>query len=138
MAWRGIGELAGDVMQRVKAAAAEQGNAATALAPAARRGNCGDELLREECDSPSPMRVSGGNSAQSEFKTDRDALEGVASPRPGQPAFLLTNRVDANRCLPAAAFRRPIGRSERPARAAGRHMLVVWDADRHAAASLQR
>lgn len=95
MAWRSIGELAGDVMQRVKAAAAEQGNAATALAPAARRGNCGDELLREECDSPSPMRASGGVSAQSEFETDRDALEGVASPRPGQPAFLPTNRVNA-------------------------------------------
>ena len=131
MAWRGIGELAGDVMQRVKTAAAEQGNAATALAPAARRGNCGDELLREECDSPSPMRVSGGNSAQSEFKTDRDALEGVASPRPGQPAFLTPNSTSI-RCLPAVT-RRPDANS--PVRAAGRHLLLVWDADRHAAAS---
>ena len=141
MAWRGIGELAGDVMQRVKTAAAEQGNAATALAPAARRGNCGDELLREECDSPSPMRASGGVSAQSELKRPgKRRLSPAKEPSPRRkdepaPRPVMLRCVEASMGRPRA-IRRP---GTAPSRALGRPMLVlVWDADRHAAASLQR
>ena len=78
------------------------------------------------------MRVSGGVSAQSEFKTDRDALEGVASPRPGQPAFLHTTEVDVHRSITTVLNRVPPTRKSYRPRSAVVIDMCMWKRD-HAA-----
>lgn len=124
MAWKRLDRVVEGVIRDAEIAAA---GSVEALNPS--RGIGGDELLREECDSPSPMRVSGGVPAQSEFETDRDALEGC-EPRPGQPAFLLANRVDANRSMATVSRRRPA--KNRPRGSAVVIDMFVWKRD-HAA-----
>lgn len=120
MAWRSIGQLAGDVMQRAEIAAA---GSVEALNPC--RGIGGDEPSGGR--SPSPMHASregGAARAIGILEADRNAGGVGCEPRPGQPAFLPANRVDANRSMTTVFRRRPA--KNRPRGSAVVIDMFVW------------
>lgn len=138
MAWRGIGELAGDVMQRAEFAAAGSGEA---LNP--RRGIGGDEPAGGR--SPSPMRNSQGGGwagAMGMEKAGSGQAPGSASEVVKEPSSAPRGRPVMPRLLIAGmgmtrARNAPIRRPKGVARVSPM-LVLVWDADLHAAASLQR
>lgn len=130
MAWKRLDQVVEGVIRRAELQA-EQAGAVGSATPAVRHGIGGVDQALEGDGRSTPMRgAEAGDPAQSETGKSRE-------PKPPASDFggsnaLSARDVYANRCLPAEAFRRPIGRSEHPARAAGRHLVVVWDRDRHA------
>ena len=83
--------------------------------------------VKLNAEPPAATTPEGARVVRSAMK--RTPAETGASQQGGRT--LPATEDDANRCLPAEAFRRPIGRSEHPARAAGRHMLVLVWSDGH-------
>ena len=149
--WRQVGAcLPAELTEAMEIAAAEQGNAATALAPAARRVKGGDEPSGGR--SPSPMHASREGGSARAMGMEKAGAEAPASS--DREAFTSTRKTVRNSVLmtmkpsPQGQAPRPVMRvvstgmaltraryapSIRPMGVArvSAMLVLVWDADRH-------
>lgn len=120
MAWRSIGELAGNVMQSAEIAAA---GSVEALNP--RRGMKG----------PGAVKPPASADREASIGQKRPPIDMEPSPAPKDRPVML--RVVSAGMGMTRARNAPIRRPKGVARVSPM-LVLVWDADRHAAASLQR